>query len=163
MTNFPSIEMLLSRITENKNHMNIIRRIGNSNKANICMNVINKLNFDNNTSFYLDRDGKTFTIQGHREYGTISLRSGILGNDIDMTLGGNEIPKAGSENTIKMIIDTANNYIVVSLVKMKEHGLLDNLSNPNQKCTKFSDNRFFYSWDVNGLASIGAILYRSIR
>lgn len=162
MNKFPSMESLLNRIIVNKERKSIVSRIGRSHKAVICSEVIDKLNRDNNTSFYLDRDGKTFTIQGHREYGTISLRSGTFDNNIDMTLGGNEIPKAGSENTIKMIIDTNNNYIIVSLIKMKEHGLLDDLSNPGQKCVKFSDNRFFYSWGLDDIDKIGAILYKSI-
>jgi len=161
MSTFPSINKLLNQVVLNKQRKIIVSRVGKSHKASICIEAINKLNAENNTSFYLDREGKTFTIQGHRENGTISLRSGVLGENIDMTLGGNEIPKAGVANTIKMIIDSTNNYIVISLIKMQEHGLLDNLSDHDQKCVKFSDNRFFYTWCFDELDKIGAILYKS--
>lgn len=152
------INIILNNIKKNK----YIKHIGKSHKASVCLACIDRLNSDNSTSFYLERDGKTFTIQGHREYGSISLRTGDINNNIDMTLGGNEIPFAGTTNTIKMVIDSIGNYIVVSLTRMKDYGLLDNLSNPTQRCVKFSDNRFFYSWPLDELDKIGAILYRSI-
>lgn len=152
------LEQLIARVSKFKSDRIRKDRIGSSSKSKIFSEVIGRLNRDNNTEFYLDRDGRTFTIQGHREYGSISKRHGIIGVTVDMTLGGNELVSVGS-NTIKLIVDDNNNYILVSLTKMKELGLLDNLS--NQTCVKFSDNRFFYSWDISELENAGVILYRS--
>ena len=154
-----SLESLIATVQKNRVSKKVFNKIGHSEKAILCIEAIKKLNSDHNTSFYLDRKGRTFLINGHREYGNISKRTGIIGQDITMTLGGSEL-KHITNHTIKMIIDSIGNYIIISITKMKEYGYLDNLA--YQKCIKTTSGQTFYSWSLEELDRIGAILYKSI-
>jgi hypothetical protein len=160
----PSLETLLANVAKNRSNLSVTRKIGSSKKSIDFQAAIAKLNAQYGTDFYLERDRQSFTIQGHREFGVISRRSGILGINVDMTLGGEELHKAGNENTIKMIVDDKNNFIVVSLIDMKKAGILDKdqLSQGNGVKNK-KDGRFFYSWSIQELKNIDAILYYSME
>lgn len=163
MSSMPSLETLLTKVAINRSRVNTIKKVGSSQKSIDFQTAIEKLNAQYGTNFYLERDKQSFTIQGHREFGCISRRSGVLGIDIDMTLGGPEIKTAGNENTIKMIVDDKNNFIVVSLIAMKKFGMFnkENLSDTEGINNK-KDGRFFYSWPIEQLQKIGAVLYNGI-
>lgn len=158
----PSLETLLGNVNKTKEHKQLVNRIGNSEKAMSFNTAIKKLNVMFGTSFYMERDKLSFTIQGHREFGHLSRRNGILGNNIDFTLGIHEIRDAGTTNTIKCIIDNNNNFIIVSLVKLRELGhftkeRLDDRFKPTKQKTIP-----YFTWSINELNNIRAILYKSI-
>ena len=158
----PSLEILLNKVAKNKLQKELFNRIGHSEKAISFNEAITKLNNMFGTSFYMERDRLSFTIQGHREFGHLSHRNGILGNNIDFTLGIHEIKDSGVTNTIKCIVDNNNNFILVSLIKLRELGHftkenLDNRFQPtNQKTIPY------FTWSLNELDEVGAILYKSI-
>lgn len=158
----PSLEVLLKNVAKNKLQKDLFNRIGHSEKAISFNEAIERLNDMYGTSFYMERNGQSFTIQGHREFGHLSRRNGILGNDIDFTLGIHEIKDAGTTNTIKCIIDNNNNFIVVSLTKLRELGhftkeRLDSRFQPTKQKTIP-----YFTWSLDELIIIEAILYKSI-
>lgn len=158
----PSLEVLLGKVAKNKIQKELFSRIGHSEKAMSFNEAITKLNNMFGTSFYIERDGLSFTIQGHREFGHLSRRNGILGKNIDFTLGIHEIKDAGITNTIKCIIDNNNNFIVVSLTKLRELShftkeRLDDRFRPTKQKTVP-----YFTWSINELTDIGAILYKFI-
>lgn len=155
----PPLEYLLSNMNKNRNHKNIIKKFGKSVKANDFIAAIEKLNELHNTSFYLEQDGHSFVIQGHREYGRMSRRNGILGQDIDLTMNFQQMETAGTEDTIKMIVDNAGNFIVVSLVRMAEQ---NQFSEENLKKRVLKGHSTIpYSWNLEELEKMNAIIYRS--
>ena len=157
---FPSLEMMLSNMSKTKARKSFITKYGKSQKAIDFNDAIEKLNKKYNTSFYIEHENRAFVICGHREYGTISRRSGSLNQDVTMTLGSKELKKAGYENTIKMIVDDQNNYIIVSLVAMRNLGLLEDDSLSKHRGGVRSDSgRFFYSWSLEELYQLNTIPY----
>jgi hypothetical protein len=154
-----NLDKLLAKMNKSRTYKEQVKRFGSSRKAQDFQSAIDKLNSQFGTSFYMDREGKTFHVSGHREFGHLSRRSGLLGKDITMTLGGNELTEDSC--TIKMIVDDNNNFIVVSISKMKEIGLLSNESLSLQKGIHLNDSRFFYEWSLDQMKSLGCILYSS--
>jgi hypothetical protein len=89
----------------------------------------------------------------------MSRRNGILGQDIDLTMNFQQIETAGTEDTIKMIVDNAGNFIVISLVIMAEQ---DQFSEENLKKRVLKGHSTIpYSWNLEELEKINAIMYRS--
>jgi len=155
----PTLETLLKNVNRTRTKKSFVERFGKSAKAIDFLAAIEKLNKLHNTNFYLEQDGHSFTIQGHREYGRMSRRNGILGQDIDLTMNFQQIETAGTEDTIKMIVDNAGNFIVISLVIMAEQ---DQFSEENlKKRVLKGHNTIPYSWNLEELEKINAIMYRS--
>jgi hypothetical protein len=159
----PSLDILLSNVNRNITKKRLFDRIGHSEKALSFDNAITKLNSLFGTSFYMERNGREFTIQGHREYGHLSRRNGILGSNIDVTLGVHEIEKAGSENTIKLITDNNNNFVMVSLLKMKELGCFNKTCLDKRLKPTRNNTIPYFTWSLEELDQIRAIIYKSIQ
>ena len=85
--------------------------------------IINAINSQHGTEFYLELGDnevgrKSFRICGHREFGRISRYRGNLDNPTELLFVGNrEIPE---HNTIRLIIDHYNNYIIIPMDKFWE-------------------------------------------
>lgn len=116
---------LLTNVDRIRERNCFAKSFGLSQKAEDAQKAIHELNAKYNTDYYLEREGKSLFIAGHREYGPISRRNGILGHDVSLTIDISKLVKAGSEHTIKMIIDNNSHWMVVSLSKMKDMGLLN--------------------------------------
>ena len=161
----PSLDILLENMKKTRARNSFITKYGSSQKAIDTNNAIERLNTKYDTSFYMDHEKNSFSICGHREYGPISRRSGLLSDNVTMTLGSRELKNIeNSNNTIKMIIDDENNYIVVSLTTMKNNGLLDSDALAKHRGGVMHDSgRFFYSWSIDELAQMGVILYSDIK
>lgn len=155
-----NLDQLLANMNKSRTHKEQVKRFGSSRKAQDFQTALDKLNSQFRTNFYMEREGQTFCISGHREFGHLSRRGGILGKDVTMTLGGNELTDQNS-CTIKMIVDDNNDFIVVSLFKMKENGLLSDELLSLQKGIHLSDSRFFYEWPLEYLKKLNCILYSS--
>lgn len=154
-----SIELLLNNVNRNRSRKNFISRFGKSTKAIDFYNAIEKLNNMYKTSFYMETSRSSFTIQGHREYGHLSRRNGILGNDVDLTFSTTEIKKV-DDDTIKMIVDNDNNFIVISLTTMHEN---DQFSKENLKNRIYDGNKKIpYTWSLDELEKMNAIIYKSL-
>jgi len=153
-----SLETLLFNVNKNKSRKNFVTHFGPSQKAIECKTAIDQLNEKYSKSYYMERDGKSFSIQGHREFGQISRRDGILGTDVSLTIDMRDIKKAGSEHTIKMIIDNEQNWVVFSLTKMKDIGLID-INDSKRFRSKDGKICRFCVWDMAELNDM--ILYRS--
>lgn len=153
------IPRLLGNMQKNRDRKCFVKTFGSSQKAIEFQSVINNLNSKYNTTYYLERDGKSFFLEGHREHGPISRRNGILGKDISLTIDLKDIEKAGIENTVKMIVDNNLNYAVFSLSKMKDDGLLD--INVGHRFRVGHDGRTcrFCIWELSEVSD--AILYKS--
>jgi len=158
------LETLLVNVKKTKEHKSFVQKYGKEQKAIDFDVAIKNLNAKYDTSYYLEKENRSFAICGHREHGNISRRSGILGETVTMTLGSKELEKAGHENTIKMIVDDSNNYIVVSLTSMKNTGMLDDVTLSKHRGVVRNDSgRFFYSWSLDELFENGTILYHNIN
>lgn len=161
---YPSLEILLGNMNKTRERKTFIQQYGKTQKAIDFNTAIEKLNGKYDTSFYIEHENRAFVICGHREYGTISRRSGSLKDDVTMTLGSKELKKAGHENTIKMIVDDENNCIVVSLVAMRNLGLLDDDALAKHRGgVMYDSGRFFYSWSLEELHKLDAIPYFNIK
>ena len=154
------LNLLLSKVQKSKDRKCFVKTFGTSQKAIEFQSVINNLNLKYNTNYYLERDGRSFFIEGHREHGPISRRDGILGKDISLTIDLKDLDKAGSEHTVKMIIDNNLNYAVFSLTKMKEDGLLD--MNIGHRFRTGYDGKTcrFCIWELSELSNV--LLYKNI-
>ncbi len=87
-----------------------------------------------------------------------------IDNDTLNLLLSNVIKNRKYDKTISIIGKSEKallfyNAIMVSTTKMKESGLLDNFTKNN--CIKTNDSRLFYSWTIEELDAIGAIMFRS--
>ncbi|MFA5765464.1 MAG: hypothetical protein WC929_04870 [Bacilli bacterium] len=154
-----NLEELLKNVNKTRANKSFVERFGKNVKAKDFLASIEKLNNIYGTDFYLEKDGHAFIIQGHREYGRMSRRNGILGQDIDLTMNFQQIETAGTEDTIKMIVDNAGNFIVVSLTKMAEQ---NQFSKENlKKRVLDGHNTIPYSWTLNELNELNAIIYTS--
>lgn len=158
----PTLETLLGNVNKSKEHKKLVNRIGHSEKALSFDTVIKKLNTIFGTSFYLERDGRKFTIQGHREYGHLSRRNGILGQDIGLTLGVHELEEAGRSNTIKFIVDNKNNFIMVSLTKMKSLGCFTDQALAGKFRVARNNTIPYCTWSLEELNCLGVVLYGSV-
>ena len=157
-----SLELLLQNVNKSRTRKALFTRIGRSDKAMIFHETIIKLNGLFGTSFYVERDGHEFTIQGHREYGHPSRRNGILGKDIGLTLGVHELKEAGTSNTIKFIVDNSNNFIMVSLSSMKNLGCFTD-ENLSGKFRLTKNNTIPYcTWNLDELKDLNVIMYSSV-
>jgi len=166
--NIPTIDVMLANMVKTRSHKmekNIRHQESGKKRFDVAtrtidfQNAINKLNRKYNKEFYMEHIGLSFVIQGHREYGHMSRRNGILGQDIDLTLGLHEMEKAGIENTIKMVVDNDNNYMMVSLSKLR----INNEFRDRMLKDRFNmmhDNTIpYYSWTLKELRTIDAIMY----
>lgn len=158
----PSLDILLKNVNKNRNKKNIFEKIGRSDNAISFYETIEKLNERFGTSFYLERDGRKFTIQGHREYGHPSRRNGIIGQDIGLTLGVHELDEAGISNTIKFIVDNKNNFIMVSLSKMRNLSCFTDQALAGKFRVAKNATIPYCTWSLDELNSLGVILYSSV-
>ena len=158
----PSLETMLMNVQKSRFHKELISRIGPSEKAQVFHTAIERLNSMFNTQFYLERDNRSFIIQGHREYGHVSYTGFVLGNDIDFTLGLYEIEDAGSENTIKMVVDKDNNIIVVSLSTMKDNNELTDENLEKKFYMKKDGTVHYYHWSLDELRQMNALMYTTL-
>lgn len=155
----PPLEQLIARMNRTRKHNAFVKRFGKSAKAKDFVNAIEKLNKIHKTEFYLEQNGLAFIVQGHREYGHMSRRNGILGQDIDFTLGVHEIEKAGTENTIKIIVDNAGNFLVVSLSKLLENGAFKKEMLNGKFRIKEDKSIPYVAWTLEELRHLDAIMY----
>lgn len=156
----PPLESLLKNVSKNRDKKNIFIKIGRSERAIAFFSAIEKLNNLFGTSFYIERNGHEFIIQGNREYGHMSLRNGVLGENLGLTLGIHELEDAGVNNTIKFIVDEKNNFIMVSLSRMKDCGCFDALGGRFREAKNKTIP--YLAWSIDELTNIGAILYKFI-
>ncbi len=156
------LQTLLDNMNKTKMKKSFVKHFGRYQKAEEFQKAITELNTKYNTSYYMERDGRSFTIQGHREFGKISRRNGILGKDVSLTIDLKDIEKAGSEHTVKMIVDNNANWMVFSLRKMLEVGLIDIHTGKRFRTSHDGYTYQFCIWELSELERIGAILYKSI-
>ena len=165
---FPTIDVMLANMDKarsrkidkiNHRHESGTKRFDVATRTIDFQNAINKLNQKYNKEFYMEHTGLSFVIQGHREYGHMSRRNGILGQDIDLTLGLHEMEKAGIQNTIKMVVDNNNNYMMASLSKLRTNNeFRDRML--KDRFNMMHDNTIpYYSWTLEELRAIDAIMY----
>lgn len=154
-----SLEQLLCNMNKTRQRKSFVERFGKSKKMVDFLIAIEKLNKQNNTNFYIEHEKQSFTINGHREIGRISRRNGIIGQNIDLTMGFKQVEQALYEHTIHMIVDNAINFIVISFDKMKESGQFD--KDALKERLLVGHNTIPYSWSIDELEKIGAIMFRS--
>lgn len=155
-----NIELLLGNMKKGRIYKEQIKRLGKSTKSIMFQKAIADLNNKLGTKYYLEREENSFTIQGHREYGSISITGYELGNNIGFTLGLREIEHIDMF-TIKMVVDKNNNYILVNLTTMKDLGQFS----PEKLEEKFFRNRdktvHYYYWTLKELIEMNALMYKS--
>jgi len=154
------LQQLLNNMNKNRSRKEFVKNFGMAKKAIEFQEAINQLNQKYDTSYYMTREGsRSFYIEGHREFGYISRRDGILGQDISLTIDLKDIDKSGSEHTIKMIVDNQANWIVFSLTKMRDLGLLDIEKGQRFRTQDGGNACRFCVWDLPELTNV--VLYTS--
>lgn len=155
-----NLELLLDNMKKGRIYKEQTKRLGKSTKSIMFQKAITDLNNNLGTKYYLERDDHSFTIQGHREYGHVSITGYELGDNIGFTLGLREIEHIDMF-TIKMVVDKNNNYILVNLTTMKDLG---QFSSEKLK-EKFFRNRdktvYYYHWTLKELIEMNALMYKS--
>jgi hypothetical protein len=159
----PTLDVLLNNVNrarENKKTKGTQGKGRSLNKEKIddFYKAVEKLNSIYGTQFYMETSGKTYTIQGNREYGHLSRRNGIIGVSVHLTLALHEMD-AGTENTIKMIVDNNGGFLVVSLSKMRELGLFSEEVLRERYRARPNNTIPYYTWNINELCEYDVIMY----
>ena len=163
-TGMPSLDVLLSNVNKARENKKIKGTQGkgrnlSKEKIDNFYKAIEKLNSIYGTQFYMETSGKTYTIQGNREYGHLSRRNGIIGVGVHLTLALHEMDAAGTENTIKMIVDNNGGFLVVSLSKMRELGLFSEEVLRERYRARSNNTIPYYTWNIDELREYDVIMY----